>query len=151
MKIKSIALFAYISLAQMQYAIASCDSLEKLDWMLGRWTAESGSGKLTEEWLQVSDMTIEGAGFATPTDGQIKMTETMRIAFMRENAFYIVDVGHNARPVVYEATTCTEAEVRFENPQHDFPNILHYKRSNDGYTVNVFGSEGKGFTLTFSE
>ena len=151
MKIKSVALFAYISLAQTPPAFAACESLETLNWMLGRWTAESGSDKIIEEWLQVSDNTVEGAGHTVGPNGHYKSSELMRIAYMRENAFYLVDVKHNPLPIVFAATVCSSQEVRFENSQHDFPNALHYMRLNNGYKVSVKDKAGKGFTLTFKE
>jgi hypothetical protein len=62
-------------------------------------------------------------------------------------------VAYVARPPGQKKATflLTESEgthALFENPQHDFPTRLDYRRSEDTLTVRVEGADQQGFTLT---
>lgn len=69
---------------------------------------------------------------------------------MSGGVFYVSKVSHNELPVAFRLTTCTDGRFVFDNPQHDFPRRLDYRRVGaDRLTVHVSDGGEKGFTLEF--
>ena len=149
MRLKSIT--CLISCLVASHVQAKCKSLTDIDWLLGKWHASVGTSKAVEEWLQVSEHTFEGMGKTVSSAGEIENFEVLRMVYLRDNVYYFADVQHNPLPIAFAATTCTSGEVRFENLKHDFPNVIHYKKTGIGYSVAVEDTSGKGFTLIFTE
>ena len=151
MKTKSIALFGIFFMMLPSTSSAACDSLQTIDWLLGKWHARAGDSKAVEEWLQVSTSTFEGMGRTVSATGDIQNDEVLRLVYLRNNVYYLADVAHNPMPIAFKASICSQQEVRFENLDHDFPNVIHYVRHANGYDVSVENTQGKGFTLTFTQ
>lgn len=136
-KLLVVALVAICpSLASAQ----ACNSLEVASWMLGHWETEAGG---TETWSRVSDDTYEGQGF----DG--RSHESLRLVEMADGVFYIAKVAHNDLPIPFKLTGCTEDTLVFENPTHDFPQRLEYRRDGEAMQVRVSDGGARGFGLMF--
>lgn len=121
-------------------AAEECDSLEAASWLLGHWETERGA---TESWSRVSDDTFEGHGF----DG--RSHETLRLVEMSGAVFFIAKVPHNEMPTSFRLTSCSDDTLVFENPAHDFPRRLEYRRQYDALQVIVSDGGERGFQLMF--
>lgn len=130
-----------VALAGPSLALADgCGSLERAEWLLGHWTGERG---VTESWKQAGDRTYEGHGF----DG--KSSESLRLVEMSGEVFYIAKVAHNELPVAFKLAICGDDLLVFENPAHDFPRRIEYRRDGDALTVRVSDGAERGFDLKF--
>ena len=129
----------------------ACSSLEAARWLLGSWLADSGQRVVTETWVEASATTFEGAGVTRArADGKVVDGEALRLVAMADAVFYVAKVAHNDYPVAFRLTTCDAERLVFENPGHDFPRRLEYRRI-DADRMEVFVSDGaeRGFRLDF--
>jgi hypothetical protein len=130
----------------------ACNSLEAARWLLGSWLADSGKRIVTETWSEASATTYEGAGLTrAAADGKVVDGEALRLVAMADAVFYVAKVAHNDYPVAFRLTTCEPGRLIFENPGHDFPRRLEYRRAGSD-RMEVFVSDGaeRGFRLVFS-
>jgi len=132
--------------------VASCPHLESVAWLLGTWRAESRDRSIAETWVAVSDTTYEGRGVTrSRTDGSVREEEDLRLVAMGEGVFYVAKVAHNERPVAFRLTSCADGRFVFENPAHDFPRRIEYRRVDDArFEAYVSDGGSRGFRLEFS-
>lgn len=132
-------------------AAAGCASLADLRWLLGEWTADGSQTSFHESWAELGPQTFEGSGIeSAKTDGAVKGSEVLRLLEMAGGIFYVSKVAHNDLPVSFRLTGCEEGRFVFENPAHDFPRVLEYRREGgDRLVVRVSDGGEKGFTLEF--
>ena len=113
-------------------------------WLAGSWRGQHG--EVEEHWTRASGRTMLGLGRTVVQGG------TMAFEFMRieERADGLVFVAHpSAGPgVEFRRTACEPGLLRFENPAHDFPKVVEYRRTGDDTIVaNVEGDGGDGDKL----
>jgi hypothetical protein len=76
--------------------------------------------------------------------------ESLRLVAMSGGVYYIAKVSHNAYPVAFALSACSDGRLVFENPTHDFPRRLEYTfTAPDAMTVRVSDGGAKGFVLEF--
>lgn len=146
----SCALFVMI--APLSALAEACDSLATLQWVLGSWQAENDRILTRESWSRVSPSTYEGRGeVIRKTSGEKDGVETLRLVEMSGGIYYIAKVDHNDLPTAFRALSCSDEAAVFENPEHDFPKRLAYRRKAvDGLVVEVSDGVSRGFTLEFT-
>jgi hypothetical protein len=156
-RVQHVAACAVLLLASAQAAsapddVVSCPHLESLAWLLGTWRAESRDTLIAETWVAVSDTTYEGRGVTrSRTDGSIREEEDLRLMAMGDGVFYVAKVAQNERPVAFRLTSCADGRFVFENPAHDFPRRIEYRRIDDGrFEARVSDGGSRGFRLEFS-
>lgn len=130
---------------------AGCASLAELRWLLGDWAADGDKTGFHESWTELGPQTFEGSGIErAKTDGAVKGSESLRLLEMAGQVFYVSKVAHNDLPVAFRLTRCEQDRFVFENPAHDFPRMLEYRREgSDRLVVRVSDGGEKGFTLDF--
>ena len=63
---------------------------------------------------------------------------------------YEADVPQNPQPVAFRLTECDRGEYRFENLNHDFPQVIVYSRLEDGrIQAHIMTANEDGFKLMF--
>ncbi len=121
-------------------------SVKDIDWLAGTWMDTNGM----EEHMT----TAEGGKIL----GMSKLVMGGKIAFYE--FFEIEEVGGNlvltpmpfGKPgVKFTATQVTGSSVRFENPKHDYPNMINYSYKKNGtLQITVEGNQsGKPISTTF--
>ncbi|MGD9488659.1 MAG: DUF6265 family protein [Calditrichaceae bacterium] len=124
--------------------------LSGLEWVLGEWGSDNGKSVTRETWKKVSSKTFEGEGFTEKkSTREILNFETLRLAALSNEIFYIADVSHNEFPVAFKLTESNDSLAVFENKTHDFPKKIEYHLINrDSMNVTVSGGD-KGFIINF--
>ncbi|MEX2150601.1 MAG: DUF6265 family protein [Steroidobacteraceae bacterium] len=132
-------------------AAADCAALADLRWLLGDWTAVGDKSSFHESWAELGPQTFVGSGIErSKTDGAVKGSEALHLLEMAGEVFYISKVAHNDLPVAFRLTGCEQGRFVFENPAHDFPRVLEYRREGgDRLVVRVSDGGKNGFTLDF--
>lgn len=130
---------------------ADCNSLDALRWLAGDWVAHGEDSSFHESWAESAPRTLEGTGIERASaDGSVRGTEELRLVQMGDGVFYIAKVAHNALPVAFRLTSCSDGRYVFENPAHDFPRRVEYRHTGEaGLTVQVSDGADRGFTLEF--
>lgn len=109
-------------------------------WLTGAWHSNEGA---EEQWTTAAGRTMLGLGRTVVQGG------TMAFEFMRieERADGLVFVAHpSAGPgVEFPRTACAPGLLRFENPRHDFPRLIEYRRTGaDTIEAKVSGPDRDG-------
>lgn len=112
--------------------------LRQMAWLAGTWQRldlpQGQSGY--ERWTQDGAQGFVGVGVAE-RDGKPIFEEKLRILPKDGAVYYVADVPENAQPVYFKLTEFRENEFSFENPAHDFPQKIVYKRDGDRLRVRI--------------
>ena len=117
-----------------------------LDWLAGHWCGGEGERRIDEVWLPQSGGILLGMS-RTVRGTQVESVEFMRI--VADGDGYAFHVQPNGVPAtVFTMTYRDAASIRFENPAHDFPNRIEYRRSGDRLDAAIAGPGRDGTTKT---
>lgn len=97
------------------------------DWVLLRNGKPSGTH---ESWLRVSDSLFRSKGYDISNNGDTTMNESVELSVKDGTLYYTPTVeNQNAgKPIPFRLTEQTGFGWTFENPEHDFPQRIHYER-----------------------
>lgn len=130
------------------------DQLEKASWLLGEWGNKSPEGELTERWKRENDSVFKGESYFVTGDKDTVFAETIVLDETDEKLAYTVTVPdqNNAKPVRFKMTSITDGQIVFENPKHDFPAKITYKKiGNDSLKAEISGMrDGKPSSEIFA-
>lgn len=73
---------------------------------------------------------------ATRRDGS-RFEERLRIAVHDGAVHYVAEVPDNPTPVYFRLTRVDDDQVVFENPTHDFPQVIAYQRDDDSLRARI--------------
>lgn len=115
-------------------------SVESLGWMSGRWVEEK-AGRWTEEsWSAPRGGVMLGTGLSGK-GARADDYEFMRIAGGAQGvSFWGSPKGRP--PVAFRLVSSSAGSVVFENPQHDYPTRIAYRRQGNVLTATISGPGG---------
>lgn len=145
MKTRTTALLAALPLfvALATHVAAAEDSpARRFDWLTGRWCSQSGNRLIEEHWLPAAGDIALGIG-RTIQDGKTISFEFMRIE-SRDGLTNFVAVLGGQPATAFKLTAAGPDWVRFENPQHDFPRRVEYRRTAEGLRGEIAGPGKNG-------
>ncbi|MXN90249.1 hypothetical protein GR160_03335 [Flavobacterium sp. Sd200] len=131
----------------------SYPSLEKANWLIGNWGNASSEGVLTEFWKKTNDSVYHGESYFVVKSDTV-FSENIELEETNGKLAYVVTVPgqNNEKPVRFEMTSIAGDSIIFENPQHDYPNKISYKKiTNDSLVAKIAGIQnGKPTSETFT-
>ena len=116
-------------------------TLQRMGWLAGTWqrtdlpAGRSGYERWTRDRAGLSGVGLARQGAATTFE------ERLRIEARDGEVVYIAEVAHNPAPVVFRLTRIDDEGFVFENPAHDFPKVITYRREGDRLRVRVSAGE----------
>jgi hypothetical protein len=110
-------------------------SVEKLAWVAGHWTTERNGRTIEEHWMKPSGGTMIGMGRTSTGDKTVEF-EFLRIVREGDDIFYVAQ-PNGSPPSKFKLVKATENEVVFENPEHDFPQRILYRRTGEALFARV--------------
>lgn len=120
--------------------------LEKMSWLVGEWENKMPDGVLTETWTKANDSTFTGKTLFIK-DKDTLHSEEIVLTQKGETLLYIPTVkGQNDnKPIEFKMSeTKTENEFAFENPAHDYPQKIVYKKVSDTNLVATISGKQQG-------
>lgn len=109
------------------------ESMADFQWLTGQWERETRRGAVFEEWSITGPTTLSGTGFSIDSKtGERVVSEEILLTRMGEDFFYIPKVKGNSLPVAFRLVSSSSDHLVFENPEHDFPQRIEYKRTSEG-------------------
>ncbi len=113
------------------YTLTQKTEINKAEWLIGTWENKTPNGTIYETWAKVSDIEFSGKSYMLKEKDTI-VFETIRLIQENNNLFYIPKVKNqnDNMPVRFKAKTASNNELVFENPNHDFPQIIAYSKIN---------------------
>jgi len=122
--------------------------VDRLAWMSGCWVAAQGGMVIEEAWLGPRAGLMMGVS-RTVRDGVVVGTERLEITSDSAGVVYRAWPSGQA-PASFRAVSVTEFEAVFEDPAHDFPQRIAYRRVAEGIDARVESLDGaNGFDIPY--
>ena len=112
-------------------------------WMSGHWEAADGGGWIEERWSPPRGGVMLGTNLSGK-DSKAQAFEFLRIASEADGTVNYWGSPQGKPAVPFRMVSQSSSEVAFENPKHDFPTRIVYRRSGATMTATVSGPGGKG-------
>lgn len=112
-------------------------------WLEGEWKTNNRSGFMGENWAQENDTLISGQGMVHIA-GQLRVMEEINIYISDGEMYYTAKVSeqNDGKQIIFVGTYIAPGHLVFENPEHDFPTRIVYKRTDSGtLEVNLSGRD----------
>lgn len=138
--ILGILIFAIVCAFTKENGIAELQFLE------GTWKVENK--KDYETWKKAGDTILEGCSYKIRDEKKITI-EYLTIRKVGNKTIYTAKVvnQNGGQPVDFPLNKDVKDKVSFENPNHDFPKKIQYKRiDKTTLFVEVLGEGDKGFS-----
>jgi hypothetical protein len=121
---------------------APATSIADLAWIAGDWqTAAGGRSQVEEHWTQPAGGTMIGMG-RTIAGGKTAEFEYLRLEQRADAVYYVAHPKARSPGTDFKLTRLNGHEAVFENPQHDFPKRILYRKNADGsLTASIDGGE----------
>ena len=144
MKLKRLNVALILMGATLALPVMGDDKVptQPLDWMAGHWCTDAGGKSVEETWLPPRGEVLVGLGRTYTMDRTVGF-EFLRIATVEGVQTYIAQPGGRP-PTHFARTDGGENWVRFENPEHDFPQRIEYRREGDRLQAMVGGPGNNG-------
>ena len=127
----------------------SSDPTPGAGWLAGCWALESGDRVIEESWMPARGGVMLGMSRTTRA-GHVTEHEFVLLRAAGSVLEYRVRAGDQPE-VVFRATRPSASEAVFENPAHDFPKRIGYRRvapdSLDAWIDG--GADGKGPKISY--
>lgn len=138
---RSLVLAVLLSLPALRPAHAQ-RPVDQLSWLAGCHELQAGDRIVHESWMRPLGGAMLGMS-RTVVRGTMREFEQLRIVEEQGVPVYI------ARPMgqpetSFKASMVSDTLVRFENPTHDFPQRIQYRRAGtDSVVARIEGNSGR--------
>jgi hypothetical protein len=124
--------------------------VDTLRWLAGCWVTEGSRGSTIEEqWMSPSGGMMLGMS-RTVRDGAVREYEFVRIYAAGDTLVYAA-MPSRQTPTEFRARSVSRDEVVFENPAHDFPQRVRYRKSGELLIASVEGDrDGRRQPVVFT-
>lgn len=105
-------------------------SVARLGWLTGCWISGGPRTLVEEQWTSPSGGSLLGLSRTLRGDGngmRLASFEFLRIFERGERVVYAAQ-PQGGPPTEFVAVTTSDSAVAFENPEHDFPKRITYRR-----------------------
>jgi Domain of unknown function (DUF6265) len=130
-------------------AQSSSESVDRLAWLSGCWAQTRPDGLTEEHWMKPSGGTMLGMS-RTVRGGRTTEFEFLQIKEVDGKLAYVARPSGQAE-ATFPLKSMTDVETVFENPTHDFPQRIIYRKSAHGsVTARIEGTiNGKARGIDF--
>ena len=151
MKILSCLLVLVLFTSCQSKSDKKFEKLEKMSWLVGSWEQKLPDGTLVETWEKQNDSTFIGGSYFVKGKDTIH-SESVILTQKKEDLFYIPTVTgqNNDEPITFKLTSDAENTFTFENPAHDYPQKVTYKKVNDTNLLASISGKQQGKESTES-
>ena len=126
-------------------------TLADISWIAGDWqTAPGGRAQIEEHWTQVAGASMMGMSRTVAGEKTVEF-EYLRIEQRADGVYYVAHPKGRCPGTDFKLTRASATEAVFENPQHDFPKrIIYRKGTDDSLTASIDAGEGsKAMSFAF--
>jgi hypothetical protein len=137
----SIAIIGLIILCG--WIVKQTNNIQKAEWLIGTWENKTPKGSMYETWSKATDKELTGKSYIVKEKDTI-IFENIQLIEKHDGLFYIPTVKNqnDGLPVHFAAKIISETQLVFENLQHDFPQIISYKKINtDSLVAEISGTK----------
>ena len=131
-----MSLAAYLLLAAIQ-------SMQMPDWLAGSWTTGGTQDEWSEEWWTPSKAGIMLGAGRSGKGAVLGNFEHMRIIRDGGGGLSFCAMPQGAAGACFRGVSSDRNSITFENPAHDFPQRVSYRREGEQLTASVSDLDGK--------
>lgn len=115
--------------------------IKAVQWMQGSWKINTPQGAIVEIWEVKNDSTLAGKSVFVKSNNDTIPQEQIELAFRNGSWYYIPTVGNqnNGQPVSFKLIYLRGTEFISENPAHDFPQRIAYRRIKQNLYASIEG------------
>ena len=118
-------------------------TINDLEWLKGCWSLNRNGRETTEHWLKPAGGTMLGIS-RTIADGKTVEFEFTQIRQEASGEIFFIAKPSGQPEASFKMIKGGANEVVFENPQHDFPQRVIYRRQSDGSLLGRIEGVSKG-------
>ncbi len=119
------------------------DDVGSAAWLSGCWVASAGDVRSEEVWMEPEGGLM--VGMARTLRGSVATGYEFLLLQRVDGRLTYSAYPSGQEPTDLGATEVSTQRLRFENPQHDFPQAIEYERTSvDSLTAKVYGEIGSG-------
>jgi hypothetical protein len=112
-------------------------TVKDVAWIAGCWDATRNGRHVAEHWMPPEGGTMMGVSRTTAGPKTVEW-EFLIIRQTADGLAYVAKPSGQPE-TTFTATRASAGEVVFENPAHDFPKRIIYKREGDALTASIEG------------
>jgi hypothetical protein len=114
---------------------------DQFQWLTGTWKIISANGSIVEQWKISNDSTLIGKSVFVRNGTDSIPQESVELAYRNGDWYYIPTVQgqNNNSPVKFKIILIKGTEFICENPIHDFPQRIAYRRINQQLFASIEG------------
>jgi hypothetical protein len=136
--------------------ISFSQQVVSMNWLAGTWKIDTGRGIIVEKWKVTNDSTLKARSLFVKAQGDSVLQESIELSLRKGQWTFISTVQgqNNNQPISFKVIFSRGTEFISENPQHDFPQRIAYRRvknnlfaSIEGRKNGKFGKQNFDFTL----
>lgn len=136
-----------ITLFPLIYSFTYAQKANQLNWLVGTWKMNAGSGHVIEQWKQSNDSTFQGKSLFVKAPGDSVLQESIELSLRKGEWSYnptVVD-QNNRQPVKFQIIFIGKGEFICENPAHDFPQRIAYRRIQNSLFASIEGKRKRKY------
>ena len=132
-----------LKISMLIILLTQTTTLADLSWIAGAWETAPGAKRQSEEhWTTAAGATMMGMSRTVAGEKTVEF-EYLRIEQRADGIYYVAHPKARCPATDFKLTRASANELVFENPQHDFPKrIIYRKGADDSLTASVDGGEG---------
>jgi len=135
----STGFLATVVLGSTTVANAQSSALSRLAWLSGCWASEIAEAGSVEQWTLPAGGTLLGIS-RTVREGKTIAHEFLQIREAADGKLVYIAFPSGQKETTFPMVRLTDGEVVFENPEHDFPQRIIYRRNgNDRLVARIEG------------
>jgi hypothetical protein len=105
--------------------------IEDLAWISGDWETASGRLQIDEHWTKIAGNSLIGMSRTVAGDKTV-FFEYLRIEARGPEIYYVAHPRARTPGTDFKLVRLSGHEAVFENPAHDFPKRVIYRKNGDG-------------------
>lgn len=117
--------------------------VEEAAWLLGTWESKTPRGSIYETWNRTSTDAFAGKSYMVKNKDTM-VFETIVLKEEQNGLVYepAVKNQNKGQAVFFRSTEVSGSKLVFENPQHDFPQVISYQRiGKDSLVAEISGNK----------
>jgi hypothetical protein len=127
-------------------SLAAFGQQREFGWLIGTWQDAKYS---FEVWKDEGSFLSASAYQIDHRSGSKTVSEEIKLIKRENDFYYIPDVAGPQGPIEFKITSFDENSFTAENPKHDFPKKIMYKKINDQQLEATISSGTKSISYSF--
>ena len=121
--------FIFTGILMLLFSCTSTAPLKKAHWLIGTWENPKSSGSVYETWTLQPDQALAALSYKLNGTDTL-LLETIQITLENGQLFFIptVPTQNEGKSIRFVLTSLSKNEMVFENPEHDFPQRIRYRK-----------------------